>query len=167
MNLVKKLLLTGLAAFYCFTPSVFAATSVLPQVDEAVYGECVYSKDAGSNWATTWKPLFEGDPDTIKTTLDTATKDQIEAILGCALKTGEIQFWMVPYFVVFALEFVIDLAGLIVVLMIMVGGYYYIAGGLTDDKEKGKTIIMHALGGFVLVLTSWIIVNIILLALTS
>lgn len=162
MNLVKKLLLTGLAAFYCFTPSAFAATSVLPQTSDE-YFNCDRTDE--SNWAF-WDSLFN-DSDYLKEILDAAEKSDIEAILGCALKTGEIQFWMVPYYVVFALEFVIDLAGLIVVLMIVVGGYYYIAGGLTDDKEKGKTIIMHALGGFVLVLSSWIIVNIILLALTS
>lgn len=162
MNLVKKLLLTGLAAFYCFIPSVFAATSVLPQTSDEWFN-CDRTDE--TYWPI-WESIFN-DSDYLKEVLDTATKDQIEAILGCALKTGEVQFWMVPYFVVFALEFVIDLAGLIVVLMIVVGGYYYIAGGITDDKEKGKTIITHALGGFVLVLTSWIIVNIILLALTS
>jgi hypothetical protein len=162
MNLLKKLLLTGLAAFYCFAPSTFAATSVLPQVNSE-YANCDTSS---SSWQTDWGQYFD-DSDALKTKLNTATKADIEALLGCALKTGNIQFWMVPYYVVFAMEFVIDLAGLIVVLMILVGAYYYIAGGLTDDKEKGKTIITHAIGGFILVLSSWIIVNIILLALTS
>ncbi len=166
MNLLKKFILTGLAAFYCFVPGVFAASSVLPEVDESKWGTCV---PGDSNWTKKdgWAELFNGDPDYIKAILDTAEKSDIEAILGCALKTGEIQFWMVPYYVIFALEFVIELAGLIVVLMIMVGAYYYIAGGLTDDKEKGKTIITYALGGFVLTLSSWILVNILLLALTS
>lgn len=174
MNLVKKLI-AGLAlAFSCLVPSAFAAQSVLPQVDEAVYWACEPVNintqdgltDAEIDWMS-WKGLFETDPDILKDILDEASKDDIEAILGCALKTGEIQFWMVPYYVIFAMEFVIELAGLIVVLMIMVGAYYYIAGGLTQDKEKGKTIITYAIGGFILTLSSWILVNILLLALTS
>lgn len=168
MDFIKKFILTGLAAFYCFVPGVFAASSVLPGVDEEVYGTCSPETEVSLGSQTlTWKALFEGDPDTIKEIIDTSEKSDIEVILGCSLKLGEIQFWMVPYFVIFALEFVIELAGLIVVLMIMVGAYYYIAGGLTDDKEKGKTIITYALGGFVLILSSWILVNILLLALTS
>lgn len=164
MNFIKKFILTGLAAFYSFVPGVFAASSVLPEVDDEVWFACDPSDE--SAWGF-WEALFNGDPDYIKAILDGAEKSDIEAILGCALKSGEIQFWMVPYYVIFALEFVIELAGLIVVLMIMVGAYYYIAGGLTDDKEKGKTIITYALGGFVLTLSSWILVNILLLALTS
>jgi|GEM_PF-1702304 len=173
MNFLKKLswakpslllLSLILAAFYCFIPGVFAASSILPEVDESVWGTCV---PGDANWTTKWEPLFKGNPDKIKAIIDTAEKSDIEAILGCALKSGEIQFWMVPYYAVFILEFVIELAGLLVVLMIMVGAYYYVAGGLTDDKEKGKKILTYAIGGFVLTLSSWIIVNIILLALTS
>ncbi|MEK9160335.1 MAG: hypothetical protein AAB383_06440 [Patescibacteria group bacterium] len=162
MNLAKKILFTGLAAFYCFAPNAFAATTILPETSDEWFN-C--DPNDQSNWAF-WEGIFQ-DEDKLKEMIDVGEKADIEAILGCALKTGEIQFWMVPYYVIFAIEFVIDLAGLILVLMIMVGAYYYIAGGLTDDKEKGRTIITHAIGGFVLVLSSWIIVNIILLALTS
>lgn len=164
MNLAKKLIVGLALAFSCLAPSALAAQSVLPQVDEEIWPVCDPSDE--SSWEF-WEMWFEGDPDYLKETLDTIEKDALEAILGCALKSGEIQFWMVPYYVIFAMEFVIELAGLIVVLMIMVGGYYYIAGGLTQDKEKGKTIITYAIGGFVLTLSSWILVNILLLALTS
>ncbi len=51
--------------------------------------------------------------------------------------------------------------------MILVGAYYYIAGGISEDKEKGKTIIKYAIGGFVLVLASWTLVNVLLLFLTT
>ena len=57
--------------------------------------------------------------------------------------------------------------GLLAILMLIVGAYFYIAGGLTDDKEKGKTVIKYALGGLVLTTLSWIIINVILLALTN
>lgn len=90
-----------------------------------------------------------------------------EEMLACAIKSGNMHFWMVPYFVNYALEFVINVAGILVVLMIVVGGYYYIYGAVTDDKEKGKTIIMYAVGGYALVLVSWFIVNAVLLAVTQ
>lgn len=163
MNFLKKLLVTGLLAFYAFIPQVPAATSVLPETSDE-YFECDPSNE--SDWGF-WKALFEGDSDYVKEIIDAAPKEDVEAILGCALKSGEVQFWMVPYYIVFIMEFVVQLAGLIVILMIMVGAYYYTAGGLTDDKEKGKTIITYAIGGFVLTLSSWILVNILLLALTS
>lgn len=92
---------------------------------------------------------------------------QAETFLACALELGYVRFWMIPYFVIYAQEFLIGLAGLVTVLMVVLGGYYYIAGGVTDDKEKGKHIITYALGGFILVLTSWFIVNLLLLTLTS
>lgn len=168
MNRFKKILLGVLALLMMLSPTAFAAKSVLPDVDEDVYGSCSLTSEVSLGSQTlTWKEFFESSPDTIKSILDNSTKDDVEAILGCALKTGEIQFWMIPYYVIFIMEFVIELSGLIVILMIMVGGYYYIAGALTDDKEKGKTIITHALIGMVVVLTSWILVNILLLALTS
>ena len=90
-----------------------------------------------------------------------------EVLMVCALKTGNMSFWMVPFFINNVLEFIIALAGLITVLMILIGAYYYIGGGVTDDKEKGKTIIKYALGGFVLVLSSWVLVNVLLLVLTA
>ncbi len=90
-----------------------------------------------------------------------------EPILSCSIITGRIKFWMVPFFISRILNFIIGLGGLVSVLMILVGAYFYIAGGLTDDKEKGKTVIKYALGGFILTTLSWFAVNVILLAVTG
>lgn len=100
-------------------------------------------------------------------TIEGSDKMTSEEMLACALKSGNMSFWMVPYFVNYALEYAINVAGIIVVLMIVVGGYYYIYGAVTDDKEKGKTIITYAIGGYALVLVSWFIVNAVLLAVTQ
>lgn len=91
----------------------------------------------------------------------------LEDIFSCGVKSGNIKFWMVPYFVKYILQWLLALSGLVAVLMVIIGGYYYIIGGLTEDKEKGKTIITYALGGMALATLSWIIVNLILLAVTS
>ena len=87
--------------------------------------------------------------------------------LGCAIKSGQIKFWMIPYFINYALDFILSIAGLISILMILVGAYYYIAGSLSDDKETGKTIIQYALLGLVVALSSWSVINLLLLALTG
>lgn len=94
-------------------------------------------------------------------------KEGQEIILGCAIKSGKIKFWMVPFFIRNILQFAINIAVLISIFMIMLGAYYHIAGALSDDKQKGKTIITYALAGLVLTILSWTIVNILLLALTA
>ncbi len=150
---MKKIILALTLALLLFTliPQSFAASSILPEAGDAGYCDAIFEyadpglieeefKKDGSSW---------------------------DSLLGCAIQNGKIQFWMVKYFVVYALEFLLSIAALLSILMIIVGAYYYIAGGLTDDKEKGKTIIKYAIGGLVLATLSWVIVNVLLLALTA
>ncbi|MFA5855216.1 MAG: pilin [Candidatus Gracilibacteria bacterium] len=131
---------------YTFLPVTHAAAGLLPEAKN-----CETLMTTNESW----------EEDIKKADADYA------AILGCAIQNGEVHFWMLPYFVKYILGFVVSLSGLVIVLMIIVGAYYYIAGGLTDDKEKGKTIIKYALYGFVLILCSWTLVNVLLLALTT
>lgn len=127
------------------------ATSVLPESGDDGYCDAIFDY---------------GDPSLVQQSF--ADDDSKWAgLLGCAIERGKVKFWMIPYFVNYVLEFMINIAGVLVVLMIIIGGYYYIYGAVTDDKEKGKTIISYAIGGYVLVLSSWFIVNAILLAVSS
>lgn len=87
-------------------------------------------------------------------------------VLACAIMTGDVKVWMIPYFIRYVLEFIIGIAGLIAVGGIIYGGYLYLFAGLTSDKEKGKTAIKNALLGLVLVLTAWAIVNIVIALVT-
>lgn len=89
-----------------------------------------------------------------------------EEILGCAIKTGKVTLFMLPFFIVSLIQFLIGLAGLICVLFIVIGGYKYITGGITDDKESGKKTIMYAIIGLVVALISWIVINVIQVQLT-
>ncbi len=82
-------------------------------------------------------------------------------ILGCAIKTGDIKLWMVPFYVRRVLEFIIALAGILTVGGILYGGYMYLFAGLSDDKDKGKNAIKNGVIGLVLTLTAWAIVNIV------
>ncbi|MFH1284160.1 MAG: pilin, partial [Candidatus Peregrinibacteria bacterium] len=88
-------------------------------------------------------------------------------ILGCAIKTGDIKLWMVPFFIRYFLEFVIGIAGLVSVGGIIYGGYLYLFAGLSDDKDKGKSAIKNSVIGLVLTLTAWGIVNIVMALVTG
>jgi len=87
--------------------------------------------------------------------------------LGCAVKSGDIRLFMLPFFVTYLIQFLLQIAGVVALLFVVLGGYYYVLGGLTDDKEKGKKTITHALLGLIVALSAWVIVNFIQVALTS
>ncbi len=90
-----------------------------------------------------------------------------ENILACGIRTGRISFSMLPYFVTYIANFLLSLSGIIAVLFIVIGGYNYIYGGITDQKEKGKKTVMHALMGMWVAILSWVIVQVVLTAVTS
>lgn len=87
--------------------------------------------------------------------------------LSCAIKTGRIRLWMLPYFIKYIATFFIGLSGVISLLFVIIGGFWYMTGGLTDDKEKGKKTIMYALIGMVITLLAWIIVNVVQVQVTG
>jgi len=82
-------------------------------------------------------------------------------VLACAIKTGKIHFWMIPYFIVYFIEFIIGISGLVAILFVVIGGYQLVVSGATDQKDDAKNTIKHALMGLVLVLVAWVIVNVI------
>jgi hypothetical protein len=88
-------------------------------------------------------------------------------ILGCAIKTGRVSLQMVPYFITYISNFLLSIVGLISMLFIVLGGYQYIAGGLTEQKEKGKQYIYHALLGMGIAIMAWVIVNMVITIITS
>ena len=161
---MKKILLIWAVIFSLFASPIVAnaANTLLPEGGETVKNKTIEQCiTAVNDWTAAYAEegytgLKDGYGDLSK-----------EEMMACALKSGNMSFWMVPFFINNVLEFIIALAGLITVLMILIGAYYYIGGGVTDDKEKGKTIIKYALGGFVLVLSSWVLVNVLLLVLTA
>ncbi|MBI2638395.1 hypothetical protein HYW83_02285 [Candidatus Peregrinibacteria bacterium] len=94
-------------------------------------------------------------------------REFLSTVLGCAIKTGKIRLFMVPFFITYFIQFLLSIAGLVAVLFMVIGGYKYVVGGLTEDKESGKKTILHALVGFIVALSAWIVVNFIQVALTS
>ncbi|MCK9186073.1 pilin [Candidatus Gracilibacteria bacterium] len=96
----------------------------------------------------------------------TATTSYLD-IMGCAIKTGDVKFWMIPYFARYILEFIIAIAGLASVGGLVYGGYLYLFAGLSDDQQKGKNAIKGSLIGLILSLSAWAIVNIVISLVTS
>ncbi|MBN1494236.1 hypothetical protein JW911_00690 [Candidatus Peregrinibacteria bacterium] len=103
--------------------------------------------------------------DPVKEFKESSSQDRNE-ILACGIQTGRIHFWMVPYYVVYLIQFIIGIAGLIAVLFLVLGGYQYVISGLGQDKEKGKKTITNALIGLVVVLVAWVVVNVVQYVLT-
>ncbi len=93
--------------------------------------------------------------------------DVKDHLLGCAIKTGRISLAMIPYFFTYFINFLLGMSGIITVLFIVIGGYHYVVGGLTEEKEKGKNTIKHALMGMGIALLAWTIVTVLINAITG
>ena len=155
MKFFKHAFLALTISTVLFGNTVFAATTVLPtsnDVQKMTEMDCIKTLKQNADLDEYFK---------------TATSDEQDIVLGCAIKSGYIKFWMVPYFIKYMLEWVINLSGLLAVLMILVGAYFYIWGGFNDEKDKGKKILQYAVGGLILTSVAWFIVNVVLLAITG
>lgn len=96
----------------------------------------------------------------VKEQLKTNSK-YLDNVLACAIKSGKIHFWMIPYFIVYFIEFMIGLSGLVAILFIVIGGFQLVLSGATDQKDNAKNTIKNALMGLVLVLVAWVVVNVV------
>lgn len=161
MKYMRKIFIGILLAVFCaglfFTP--IASAQILPKSEESF--KC---KDEKGKLTKEVNTAFQG-VDAFKE----ATKDgkELDNLLGCAVKTGKIRLFMMPFFVTYLIEFLLQIAGLIAVLFIVYGGFKYVTGGLIEDKESGKKAVIHAIIGLLVALSAWIVVNFIQMALTS
>lgn len=163
MKRLHKILVSTLIGLLFLTNTAFAVTTIFPNEGEVTGGgelDCQIYEEVVENRIGVMS--FLENPE-----VDGFEDNGSDYWIACALKTGKVKFWLIPLVIKRVLDFLIQIASLISILMILVGAYYYIAGGVSDDKEKGKTIISYALGGLVLVLLSWSLVNLFLLILTG
>lgn len=76
------------------------------------------------------------------------------------IKTGNIHFVDIPFFIGHFIKFCLEVAGAVAVLMIIVGGFKYVLAGLSPEKkESGKETIKNALMGLTIALLAWLIVD--------
>ncbi|MDP3975967.1 MAG: hypothetical protein Q8P95_03550 [bacterium] len=84
------------------------------------------------------------------------------------IQSGDFHLSDLPEIVALAIKALIILAGIIAFIMILVGGYQYIVGGIYSDmRESGKNTLTYAIGGFVLAMLSYAIVNLVQLLVTA
>ena len=134
-----------------------AGGTILPGADKA--GE--YSTIKKCN-----KVMLKPETDlqkNIKDEWDTAGK----GVLACGIKTGQIRLWMVPYYIRYILELVIQISGLACVAATVYGGFLYLFAGISEDKDKGKKAITYGVIGMVITFLAWAIVNIFIILLTG
>lgn len=93
-----------------------------------------------------------------------------ESYLACAILSGNVKLWMMPYYVRYMADFILAIIGPVVIIIIIIGGYYYIAGSIGGEGEgaaKGKKIIFAGILGMALIFAAWTIVNVISAVLTG
>ena len=88
-------------------------------------------------------------------------------ILACGIKTGQIKLWMVPFYIRYMLEFIIQISGLACVAATVYGGFLYLFAGVSEDKDKGKKAMTYGVMGMVITFLAWGIVNIFIMFVTG
>ncbi len=88
-------------------------------------------------------------------------------VLGCGIRTGQIRLWMVPFYMRYMLEFIIQISGLACVAATVYGGFLYLFAGVSEDKDKGKKAITYGVIGMVITFLAWGIVNIFIMFVTG
>lgn len=167
---MRKIFIGILLAVFCaglfFVP--IASAQILPSGVTETYKSCDEVKDNEEfKNALASESAFKSFITGGEKSLGIEKQEMLDFLLGCAIKTGKIRLFMMPFFITYLIEFLLQIAGLIAVLFIVYGGFKYVTGGLIEDKESGKKAVLHAIIGLLVALSAWIVVNFIQMALTS
>ena len=79
------------------------------------------------------------------------------------LRSGNISFDDIPKIITFATEFILGFAATVAVIMIIYGAFQMALFGLTSqEKKKGAETITHGIIGFVISVSSYFIVRVVM-----
>jgi len=79
------------------------------------------------------------------------------------LRNGDVSFTDIPNIINYATTFILGFAATISVIMIIYGAFQIALFGLTSqEKKKGAETIQHGIIGFVISVSSWFIINMIM-----
>ena len=155
MKLFKKIVLS-LLLIVSFSNLAFAQASVLPSNNTELC-ESILARFDSNPSSYKAESLYSQD----------MAGSSLYDVLACGVRTGKISLSMIPFFVSYFCNFLLGLVGIVSVLFIVIGGYMYIWGGLVDKKEAGRKYIANALTGLGLASLAWIIVNLVMVVVTS
>jgi lysylphosphatidylglycerol synthetase-like protein (DUF2156 family) len=64
--------------------------------------------------------------------------------------------------IIYVIQILLSIAGVLAVLFFIIGGFFYItASGNEETAEKGKSIVINAIIGLVIIILSYVIVSVI------
>jgi lysylphosphatidylglycerol synthetase-like protein (DUF2156 family) len=70
--------------------------------------------------------------------------------------------------ILYVINILLSVAGVVAVLFFIIGGFFYItAAGNEETAEKGKSIVINAIIGLVIIILSYVIVNVVSGLVTS
>lgn len=79
------------------------------------------------------------------------------------LRSGDISFDNIPTIISFATTTILGFAGTVAVIMIIYGAFQMALFGLTSqEKKKGAETITHGVIGFVIAVSAWFIINMVM-----
>lgn len=84
------------------------------------------------------------------------------SVTSTKLKNGDISFNDIPNMIMNATDFFLAFAGTVSVTMIIYGAFRLALGSIESDKDTAKKIITASLIGFVLAVSSWAIIKLIM-----
>lgn len=151
MKKINITLIAAILALFIGQSIVFAQGTILPEAS---------GKDSEADCNTLLRGFEE-----FGYTSDIARNS--DDLLGCAIVTGRISVAMVPYFITYFSNYLLGIVSIIALLFVVIGGFMYTLGGLSQQKERGKTFIMNAIIGMVIAFLAWTIVNVIISAITG
>lgn len=79
------------------------------------------------------------------------------------LRSGDVSFRDIPKIINYATTFILGFAATVSVIMIIYGAFQMALFGLTSqEKKKGAETIEHGIIGFVIAVSSWFIINMVM-----
>lgn len=79
------------------------------------------------------------------------------------LRNGNIGFDDIPKIISYATTFILGFAATVAVIMIIYGAFQMALFGLTSqEKKKGAETIEHGIIGFVIAVSAWFIINMVM-----
>lgn len=82
--------------------------------------------------------------------------------------TGDFDWVDIINFLLHLIQLALQLAAIVAVILIMYGGFQYVYGGIDEgSKDAGKKTVMNTIFGLVVILLSWVIVDIVIAFVTG
>lgn len=95
-------------------------------------------------------------------TLPTASAANWLGVSDSSLRDGDVSFGTIPAIILNVTNFLLSFVGTISMIMIIYGAVRMGYGAVANDKEVGKKIISAGIFGFIIAVSGWFIINLII-----